>query len=175
MRTTGLSKQLAYEPIGYRYPSSRHEEWTTKPRLREIPEESCHFSGTFYAAGVRIIFASLVALVLSWFLEGTPGKEHILPVVSFLTGMLPEQALLYLQERSRIFANAGAARSRELPLTAIEGINTFHKVRLGEVAIDNVQNLAEVNLMELLLRTPFPSQPAHRLDCPGQASGVPEG
>ena len=77
--------------------------------------------------------------------------------MSFLTGMLPEQALLYLQERSRIFANAGAARSRELPLTAIEGINTFHKVRLGEVAIDNVQNLAEVNLMELLLRTPFPA------------------
>jgi hypothetical protein len=112
--------------------------------------------GTFYGAGVRMIFASLVALVLSWLLRDTPGREQTLPVLAFLTGMLPEQALLYLQDRSKIFSNDAAARSRELPLTMIEGINTFHKVRLGEVAIDNSQNLAEANLIELLLRTPFP-------------------
>jgi hypothetical protein len=41
----------------------------------------------------------------------------------------------------------------------IEGINVFHKVRLGEVGIDNVQNLAEANVIGLLLKTPFnPSQ-----------------
>ena len=101
-----------------------------------------------------MIFASLVALVLSWFLKDLPGREHTLPVIAFLTGMLPEQAVLYLQDKSKIFSNTGAMRSRELPLTMIEGINTFHKVRLGEVAIDNSQNLAEANLIELLLRTP---------------------
>ena len=113
--------------------------------------------GTFYAAGLRMIFASLVALVLSWFLKDLPGREHTLPVLAFLTGMLPEQAVLYLQDKSKIFSNTGAMRSRELPLTMIEGINTFHKARLGEVAIDNSQNLAEANLIELLLRTPFPA------------------
>jgi hypothetical protein len=112
--------------------------------------------GTFYGAGVRMIFASLVALILSWLLKDMPGREHTLPVVAFLTGMLPEQALLYLQDRSKIFSNNAAARSRELPLTMIEGINTFHKVRLSEVAVDNSQNLAEANLIELMLRTPFP-------------------
>ena len=113
--------------------------------------------GTFYAAGLRMIFASLVALVLSWFLKDLPGREHSLPVLAFLTGMLREQAVLYLQDKSKIFSNTGAMRSRELPLTMIEGINTFHKARLGEVAIDNSQNLAEANLIELLLRTQFPA------------------
>ncbi|HVQ14475.1 MAG TPA: hypothetical protein VMS40_12830 [Vicinamibacterales bacterium] len=113
--------------------------------------------GTFYGAGVRMIFASLVALVLSWFLKDMPGRDHTLPVIAFLTGMLPEQAVLFLQDKSKIFSNTGAARSRELPLMMIEGVNTFHKVRLGEVAIDNSQNLAEANLIELLLRTPFPA------------------
>jgi hypothetical protein len=113
--------------------------------------------GTFYGAGVRMIFASLVALVLSWLLKDMPGRDHTLPVIAFLTGMLPEQAVLYLQDKSKIFSDSSAQRSRELPLMMIEGINTFHKVRLGEVAIDNSQNLAEANLIELLLRTPFPA------------------
>jgi hypothetical protein len=129
--------------------------WSSQSIIRRLITADLS-PGTFYGAGVRMIFASLVALVLSWLLKDMPGREHTLPVIAFLTGMLPEQALLFLQDRSKIFANTGAARSRELPLMMIEGINTFHKVRLGEVAIDNSQNLAEANLIELLLRTPFP-------------------
>jgi hypothetical protein len=37
----------------------------------------------------------------------------------------------------------------------IEGMNLFNKVRLSEVGIDNAQNLAEANLEELILKTPF--------------------
>ena len=37
----------------------------------------------------------------------------------------------------------------------IEGMNRHHEVRLGEVGIDNAQNLAEANLVELILKTPF--------------------
>ncbi len=37
----------------------------------------------------------------------------------------------------------------------IEGMNLFNKVRLAEVGIDNAQNLAEANLEELILKTPF--------------------
>jgi hypothetical protein len=40
-------------------------------------------------------------------------------------------------------------------LDMIEGISMFHKVRLNEVGIDNAENLAEANLIELLLKTPF--------------------
>jgi hypothetical protein len=130
--------------------------WSSQSIIRRLITADLS-PGTFYAAGVRMIFASLVALVLSWLLKDLPGRDHTLPVIAFLTGMLPEQAVLYLQDKSKIFSNSDAARVRELPLTMIEGINTFHKVRLGEVAIDNSQNLAEANLIELLLRTPFPA------------------
>ena len=40
----------------------------------------------------------------------------------------------------------------------IEGISVFHKIRLGEVGIDNAQNLASANQIELLIRTPFKSR-----------------
>jgi len=129
--------------------------WSSQSIIRRLITADLS-PGTFYGAGVRMIFASLVALVLSWLLKDMPAREHTLPVIAFLTGMLPEQALLYLQDRSKIFSRDASARSRELPLTMVEGINTFHKVRLGEVAIDNSQNLAEANLVELLLKTPFP-------------------
>jgi len=130
--------------------------WSAQSIIRRLITADLN-PGTFYGAGVRMIFASLVALVLSWLLQDNPWKERTLPAVAFLTGMLPEQALLYVRDKSRIFTNRGAARCHELPLTMIEGIDTFHKVRLGEVAIDNGQNLAEANAIELLLRTPFPA------------------
>ena len=34
-------------------------------------------------------------------------------------------------------------------------MNRHHAVRLGEVGIDNGQNLAEANVVELILKTPF--------------------
>jgi hypothetical protein len=37
----------------------------------------------------------------------------------------------------------------------IEGVTLFSKVRLSEVGIDNAQNLAEANIEELFLKTPF--------------------
>jgi hypothetical protein len=130
--------------------------WSAQSIIRRLITADLNPS-TFYGAGLRMVFASLVALVLSWLLQASPGRDYVLPVVAFLAGMLPEQALVYLQEKSKIFANQRATHSNELPLMMIEGINTFHKGRLGEVGIDNSQNLAEANVIELLLRTPFPA------------------
>ena len=49
---------------------------------------------TYYNAALRIIFAAFLSLLLSFLLESMPAQEYtrkILPVVAFLTGMLPEQ------------------------------------------------------------------------------------
>ena len=43
----------------------------------------------------------------------------------------------------------------------------FHRMRLSEVGIDNAQNLAEANIIELLLKTPF--NPAQLIDWIAQA------
>jgi len=113
---------------------------------------------TYYSTGLRMIFASLLSLILSFFLEVFPTANYtreIMPVIAFLTGMLPDNVLVYLRERISIFSNHNNERCHDLPLQMIEGINIFHKVRLGEVGIDNAQNLAEANVIELLLKTPF--------------------
>ena len=43
----------------------------------------------------------------------------------------------------------------------------FHRVRLGEAAIDNAQNLAQANVVELLLKTSF--NPVQLIDWIAQA------
>jgi hypothetical protein len=49
----------------------------------------------------------------------------------------------------------------------IQGVQLYQRGRLAEVGIDNSQNLAEANLIELLLRTPF--NPRQLIDWIGQA------
>jgi hypothetical protein len=109
-----------------------------------------------------MIYAAFLSLMLSFLLESMPTKEYtreILPVVAFLTGMLPEQALVYIRERVGIFSERKTNKAYDFPLQMIEGINMFHRIRLSEGGIDNAQNLAEANIVQLLLKTPFnPSQ-----------------
>jgi hypothetical protein len=130
--------------------------WSAREMIRRLISGDLTPS-VYYSAGLRMIFAALLSLMLSFLLDALPFPGYtarILPVVAFLTGMLPEQALVYLREKIPVFA-PGQDTAAELPLDMIEGINAFHKVRLAEVGIDNAQNLAEANVIELLLKTPF--------------------
>ena len=125
---------------------------------------------SYYGAGLRIIYAVVVGLMLSSLVEAVPGQDYSkagLPILAFLTGMMPEQAFLYLKERSGIFSTEKSGKSQTLPLSMLEGINAFHGIRLSEVGIDNAQNLAEANIIDLFLKTPY--QPSILLDWIGQA------
>jgi hypothetical protein len=122
----------------------------------------------YYSAGLRMVYAALLSLMLSFLLRAVSFQysDQLMPVVAFLTGMLPDQALIYLRSRVPVFSE-GRNATAELPLDMIEGMNSFHATRLGEVGIDNAQNLAEANLLDLLLRTPF--NPAQLIDWIAQA------
>ena len=115
--------------------------------------------GAYYSIGTRIIFATFVSVVLHHFIQSlnqNTKKEllELLPVLAFLTGIFPQRVLQYLQERVPFFSK-GNKRAHKLPLDMIEGITLFSRVRLAEVGIDNAQNLAEANIRELILKTPF--------------------
>ncbi len=115
---------------------------------------------TYYSASIRIIYSVLIALVLVFLFRVDPGNnttQSLIPVFAFLTGLMPEQVLNYIRERVRALMQKGSNSADELVLDQIEGMNLFHKTRLSEVSIDNAQNLAEANLFELLLKTPFNS------------------
>ena len=124
----------------------------------------------YYGAGLRMVYAAVVALMLSFFVDAVPGQDYAkrgLPVVAFLTGVMPEQAFLFLKERFGIFSTEKSGKSRSLPLSMLEGTNAFHGIRLSEAGIDNAQNLAEANIIDLLLKTPYP--PRTLMDWIGQA------
>lgn len=116
----------------------------------------------YFNTSLRMILAPLLSLMVSFLLQagGAPRfLQQSLPVIAFMTGMLPGAVLMYLEERTRALLNISRHGAPDLPLAMIEGLNRHHAVRLGEVGIDNGQNLAEADLVELILKTPFnPSQ-----------------
>ena len=126
----------------------------------------------YYSAGIRIILASVVALVLS-FIIGADSSANVLSfksslgAISFLTGMFPERVLNYLVNLYKNFVSPDKLNDEALSLYNIEGMSMQHKERLNEIGIDNVQNLAESSLTKLLIETPFGARLL--LDWMGQA------
>jgi hypothetical protein len=125
----------------------------------------------YYSVGLRIILASLVALVLSMSL-GTDGADILgirngLPAISFLAGMFPERLVSFFIRQYRQFFEGEGNLGKTLSLDNIEGISTQHRERLEEIGIDNAQNLANASLTQLLIDTPFESRLL--LDWIGQA------
>lgn len=137
--------------------------------------------GVYYSAGIRILLASAVALIFSFF----AGEESVanpngvnelftlkssLPIISFLAGIFPQRILNYLIDRFReIFGNKSVTE-RSLGLYNIEGVSILHKERLEEIGIDNAQNLATASLTQLIAETPYDAR--QLLDWIGQAKLV---
>ncbi len=126
----------------------------------------------YYSAGIRILLASVVALVLSFLLGDKSGPEFIgfkssLSAIAFLTGMFPERFLQYLIKVFQKLVNPDNLNTDQLSLYRIQGISMQHKERLEEMGIDNAQNLATASLTQLLIETPYKSRQI--LDWIGQA------
>jgi hypothetical protein len=122
--------------------------------------------GAFYSAGIRMVFAVFVSLAFYHFSRALPDKILVIPipdktlinmtpVVAFIIGTFPQRALNYMIEYFRFSASKADKQADELPLDMLEGITIFHKVRLSEMGIENVQNLVKASLVELILKTPF--------------------
>lgn len=82
----------------------------------------------------------------------------LLDVLSLAIGFFP---LLAIQWLTRIIYTAmrqPLRRSDVLRLDLIDGISTLHEVRLRDYGIDNIQNLAAVQIPHLLINTRFSAQ-----------------
>lgn len=112
--------------------------------------------GAYYSVATRLVFSSFLILIYSHF---TYTNDQLLasslPLVAFLTGIFPERLLNWLKERSGNIFSSNAKMAHDLPLDMIEGMDSFHKARLSELGVDNVQNLAHASLVELIIKTPF--------------------
>ena len=112
--------------------------------------------GAYYSVATRLVFSSFLILIYSHFTYSNDQfLSSSLPLIAFLTGIFPERLLNWLKEASGNIFSSNAKMAHDLPLDMIEGIDSFHKARLSELGVDNVQNLAHASLVELIIKTPF--------------------
>jgi hypothetical protein len=118
----------------------------------------------------------LITFILVWFFgalisasgqEATDGSQQFLISIAFIIGIMPETWLVIFREYTKGFFKIGgdifrkiikqsALMEEELPLTQLEGINLYNRARLMEEGVENIENLAHHDLIDLILRTRIP-------------------
>jgi hypothetical protein len=100
----------------------------------------------------------LITLVLVWTVstlpqfQAGPALETGLFVVAFLIGIFPETGMTLIQDQFRLITKQSQEKDT-FSLTRLEGMNLYDRARLLEEGIENIENLAHHNLMELIVRT----------------------
>lgn len=111
----------------------------------------------------------IAAVVLAWVASAIPtmgGPDAAEPaawllVFAFFVGIVPETGMAIIHDalRSRYspFRAVIPGLEEEDPLSRLEGITLYDRARLLEEGIENVENLAHHDLIELMLRTRIPT------------------
>jgi hypothetical protein len=104
----------------------------------------------------------LVTAILTWvvssvfgllFGEAAAARAGIL-IIAFYIGIFPETGTAVLQDLYRkYFRGILKSLEEEHPLTNLEGINLYDRARLLEEGIENIENLAHHNLLDLVVKT----------------------
>lgn len=113
--------------------------------------------GNFFSVGLRMILSALVSMLLAFVVQDTfLANSNMILAIAFLTGFFPETGFKLLLDKVRIFSSKMEQEFKNCELGHIEGISDMHQIRLKEIGIDNVQNLAQYNFFMLIIKTPFP-------------------
>lgn len=104
----------------------------------------------------------LVTLVLVWTISTLPqfqagsAFETGVYIVAFIIGVFPETGMALIQDQFKLITKQKQEKDNFL-LTRLEGMNLYDRARLLEEGIENIENLAHHNLMELIARTRIPT------------------
>jgi hypothetical protein len=110
-------------------------------------------AATYYNALVRLVVAVFVALVFNHIqmIAFPSGTTFVAEAVGFGVGLFPDAALVSIASRLRRLLLNTDDRLEEFALDLIQGISPYRKLRLFEMGLDNCENLAAANAVELYL------------------------
>jgi hypothetical protein len=89
----------------------------------------------------------------------TGGWDYTLLILAFNIGFFPPLGFAVMREflrNRRSMKYLIPSLEERLPVNELDGINLYHRARLLDEGVDNIENLAHADLIELLLQTRFP-------------------
>ncbi len=119
-------------------------------------------------AYTHVVVRQFVTVILVWVISvptqlwlnaGGVGQAALL-VTAFFVGIVPETALAILQDylrNSKVLTGRIPSLREDQPLDDLEGVSLYDRARLLEEGIENVENLAHHNLIDLMLRARMPT------------------
>lgn len=112
-------------------------------------------TSAYINATVRVVVTALLVATIHvvWPAGWTVGKE----ATAFLIGVFPQLGLQALRSLVAFPLRPMVPSLRTLyPLSALDGMNIWYESRLLEEGIEDVQNLATANVVDVMLRTRIP-------------------
>lgn len=110
-----------------------------------------------YVNAVLRVFVVVILIAVLHQIPALRGRPNVEAVVAFVIGFFPLVGMQALQRMT-----AGALRvfvpslNPAYPLNEIDGLNVWYEARLLEEGIEDMQNLATANLVDVILHTHVP-------------------
>jgi len=115
------------------------------------------------SAYVAVVLRIVLAVIGAWVLT-TVGKQagwteqSQLLTLAFVIGVFPMVTWQVIRGiATKAFKIALPSLESRLPLERLDGLTVWHETRLEEEDIENVQNMATADLVDLLVNTRFPA------------------